>query len=231
MRSPAEPASSFEFSAALYSVGAEGVKLSLMPGWLASKAGMICLLPDREVVVAPALDRQRDVLGEGAGPASSVVPSSAPFSGVGLIGFLPVRWGGRPGSPAGLERVQGRPDMSAARGEQRSAAARSRAPAAISTAGLTAPPVVSSAARAAGSSVAGDGGDDAGGAVAQLDVGGDDVDHVAVVHVPEPDAGQRRDQVERDLLGGGGAEPGRAGDDLRAGVEQDRRRRRARAAG
>ena len=39
--SPAVPASSLEFSAALYSFGAVGWKFSLMPGWLFSKAGMI----------------------------------------------------------------------------------------------------------------------------------------------------------------------------------------------
>ncbi|MCY1239765.1 hypothetical protein D9M72_525760 [compost metagenome] len=40
MRSPAEPASSLAFSAALYSVGAVGANLTLMPGCLASKAGI-----------------------------------------------------------------------------------------------------------------------------------------------------------------------------------------------
>ena len=39
MRSPAEPASSLEFSAALYSVGAEGAKLTLMPGWPPRRPG------------------------------------------------------------------------------------------------------------------------------------------------------------------------------------------------
>src|SRR5690606_1556412 len=41
IRSPAVPASSLELSAALYSVGAEGVNCTLMPGCAASKAGMI----------------------------------------------------------------------------------------------------------------------------------------------------------------------------------------------
>ncbi len=40
IRSPAEPASSLAFSAALYSVGAEGAKFTLMPGLAFSKAGM-----------------------------------------------------------------------------------------------------------------------------------------------------------------------------------------------
>src|SRR5882762_9169862 len=41
MMSPAEPASSLALSDALYSVGAVGEKVILMPGFLASKAGMI----------------------------------------------------------------------------------------------------------------------------------------------------------------------------------------------
>ena len=41
MRSPAVPPSSLAFSAALYSVGAVGANMTLMPGFLASKAGMI----------------------------------------------------------------------------------------------------------------------------------------------------------------------------------------------
>src|SRR5690606_31829370 len=41
MRSPAEPASSLAFRAALYSVGADGENTTLMPGFFASKAGMI----------------------------------------------------------------------------------------------------------------------------------------------------------------------------------------------
>src|SRR5215510_2941617 len=41
MISPAEPASSLAFSEALYSVGAVGEKTILMPGFLASNAGMI----------------------------------------------------------------------------------------------------------------------------------------------------------------------------------------------
>src|ERR1051325_6551994 len=41
MRSPAVPASSLEFSAALYSVGAVGENVTLMPGFFASNAGMI----------------------------------------------------------------------------------------------------------------------------------------------------------------------------------------------
>ena len=41
MRSPAVPASSLELSAALYSVGAVGENTTLMPGFFASKAGMI----------------------------------------------------------------------------------------------------------------------------------------------------------------------------------------------
>ena len=40
MRSPAEPASSFEFSAALYSAGAEGAKTTLISGCCASNAGI-----------------------------------------------------------------------------------------------------------------------------------------------------------------------------------------------
>src|SRR6187200_2481539 len=40
MRSPAEPASSLAFSAALYSVGAEGEKTTVMPGLSFSKAGI-----------------------------------------------------------------------------------------------------------------------------------------------------------------------------------------------
>src|SRR5262245_52367583 len=41
MRSPAEPASSFAAVAASYSVGAVGEKVTLMPGFFASNAGMI----------------------------------------------------------------------------------------------------------------------------------------------------------------------------------------------
>src|SRR5262245_62657275 len=41
IKSPAVPASSLVFSAALYSVGAVGENTTLMPGFLASKAGMI----------------------------------------------------------------------------------------------------------------------------------------------------------------------------------------------
>src|SRR5690242_1472910 len=41
IRSPAVPASSLEFSAALYSVGAVGENTTLMPGFAFSKAGMI----------------------------------------------------------------------------------------------------------------------------------------------------------------------------------------------
>ena len=41
IRSPAEPASSLEFSTALYSAGALGAKLTLMPGLASSKAGMM----------------------------------------------------------------------------------------------------------------------------------------------------------------------------------------------
>src|SRR6188474_706885 len=41
MRSPAVPASSLEFSAALYSVGAVGENTTLMPGFAFSNAGMI----------------------------------------------------------------------------------------------------------------------------------------------------------------------------------------------
>src|ERR1051325_3413995 len=40
MRSPTEPASSLALSAALYSVGAEGEKTTLMPGLAFSKAGI-----------------------------------------------------------------------------------------------------------------------------------------------------------------------------------------------
>jgi len=40
IRSPAEPESSLAFSAALYSVGAVGAKTTLMPGFLASNAGI-----------------------------------------------------------------------------------------------------------------------------------------------------------------------------------------------
>jgi hypothetical protein len=40
MRSPAEPASSFALSAALYSVGADGENTTLMPGLAFSKAGI-----------------------------------------------------------------------------------------------------------------------------------------------------------------------------------------------
>ena len=82
---------------------------------------------------------------------------------------------------------------------------------------------------------AGHGGDDAGGAAAELGVVGDDVDHVAVVHVAEPEARQRREHVERDLLRGGRAHAGRARDHLGpvssrigdvGGLEQRRCRRR-----
>ena len=41
IRSPAEPACSLEFRIALYSAGAVGANLTLMPGFAASKAGMI----------------------------------------------------------------------------------------------------------------------------------------------------------------------------------------------
>src|SRR4051812_44602149 len=40
IRSPAEPAASLAPSAASYSVGAEGANTTLMPGFLASKAGI-----------------------------------------------------------------------------------------------------------------------------------------------------------------------------------------------
>ena len=43
IRSPALPAASLEFSAALYSAGAVGAKTTLMPGFAASKAGMVGL--------------------------------------------------------------------------------------------------------------------------------------------------------------------------------------------
>ena len=65
MRSPAVPASSLAFSAALYSVGADGEKMTLMPGLACFEGRDQLVLPDRQVVVAPALDGQRHVLGEG----------------------------------------------------------------------------------------------------------------------------------------------------------------------
>ena len=110
IRSPAEPASSLEFSAALYSVGAEGVKSSLMPGWLASKAGMIC-----SCQIARSSLRQLSIVSvtswaKAAEPASSVVPSSAPFSGVVLIRWFSLlvgrspRFTGRPGARPGPAR-------------------------------------------------------------------------------------------------------------------------------
>ena len=60
-----------------------------------------------------------------------------------------------------------------------------------------------------------------GGAAAQLDVVGREIDHVAVMHMAEMDGGQRRQHVERDLLGGAGAHARRAGDELRRRREQD----------
>ena len=112
-----------------------------------------------------------------------------------------------------------------------SAASRDRRrPRASRIAGLTAPPVFSSSACGVGLAAAGDRGDDARGAVAQLDVVGQQIDHVAVMDMAEMDGGQRRQHVERDLLRRAGAHAGRAGDHLRRRGEQDRRHRPVRAA-
>ena len=115
----------------------------------------------------------------------------------------------------------------------RSAAAwsASRAPAASRTAGFTAPALAARAARAGASAAPEMAATMRGGAVAELGVVGDEVDHVAVVDVAEAERRQRRDQVERDLLRRARAHPRRAGDDLGAGVEEDRRRRRAARSG
>ena len=64
MMSPAVPASSFEFSAALYSLGAVGLKVELDARMALLEGRDDLLLPDRQVVVAPALDGQRGVGGQ-----------------------------------------------------------------------------------------------------------------------------------------------------------------------
>ena len=67
MRSPAEPASSLEFSAALYSVGADRRELHLDAGVLGFEGRDDLVLPDGKIVVAPAFDGQRHVFGKGRG--------------------------------------------------------------------------------------------------------------------------------------------------------------------
>jgi hypothetical protein len=56
----------------------------------------------------------------------------------------------------------------------------------------------------------------------QLLVDGLQINHQALVHAPEQDHHQRRQKVQRDALRGAGFHPGRAGNRLGAGLEQDR---------
>ena len=66
------------------------------------------------------------------------------------------------------------------------------------------------------------GDDDSSGSIAQFDVGRPHVDHQVAERLAEADHRDGRDDVEHDLLGGAGLEPGRAGDDLRPADELDR---------
>ena len=118
-----------------------GRSSSLMPGCAASKAGMIVSCQIGEVVVAPALDRQRDVLGEGGAAGQQRAAEQEAFSGVSLI-----RWSLPVGGPV-RPRFSGRRCSASSAGPRwpplaassASACGWSRAPAAISTAGFTAP--------------------------------------------------------------------------------------------
>ncbi len=55
----------------------------------------------------------------------------------------------------------------------------------------------------------------------QLDIVGAQVDHVAIEHVAEMDADQRREHVEGDLLRGASTHARRAGNDFRRRLQQD----------
>ena len=89
-------------------------------------------------------------------------------------------------------------------------------------AALTSPPAASSADAAASVEAPGGGDDDSSGSIAQLDVGRPHVDHQVAERLAEADHRDGRDDVEHDLLGGAGLQPGRAGDDLRSADELDR---------
>ena len=111
IRSPAVPASSLEFSTALYSAGRDGAKTTLMPGLAASKAGMIVSCQIGQVVVAPAFDGQRHVLAALRRPRPAACWPEAPCEVVFChrcrlpVGGLPRWWSwhsaGRCGEGAG----------------------------------------------------------------------------------------------------------------------------------
>ena len=196
-----------------------------MPGCDASKAGMICLLPDGRSSLRQLSMVSVTSWAEAAPPASSVVPRRRAVSGRFCMRRYSLVVGRLRASP--VDQLRGRSAWSAGprwpplAASSASAPARSRGAGGDEHGGLHAPPAAASAAAAVGLGGAGHRGDDARGAAAQLGVVGDDVDHVAVVDVAEPEADQRREHVERDLLGGAGAHAGRARHHLRAGVEQD----------
>ena len=88
------PASSLEFSAALYSVGAEGLKATLIPGCEASKAGMIF-----SCQIGRSSLRQLSIVrftswAKAAPPATSVEPRSRVVSLMCI--FLSLMVGQRP---------------------------------------------------------------------------------------------------------------------------------------
>ena len=83
-------------------------------------------------------------------------------------------------------------------------------------------PACSQAAAAAPPFTAGDGLDDALAAGDELRVRRHDVDHQALVDPAELDHQLRGQHVQRDLLRGAGGHAGRAGQELGAGMEEDR---------
>ena len=89
MRSPAEPASSLALSAALYSVGADRREVDLDAGVRRLEGRDDLLLPDGEVVVAPAFDRERLVLGRGiARPMPRMLDAISSAVRVSVLSFF-----------------------------------------------------------------------------------------------------------------------------------------------